>query len=261
MNAETINNENPTQVKRSRGRPRKEKCNDIVEKTSLKFKNKIKTTKTNSDNIFNIKSDSSSDFDLHTNVEQNNYNLNMEVKEEVKNNNENDNYDNQIYNINVHNKNIACWWCSYNEIESTFRLPTKYTSSNDEYTLFGFFCTLKCASAYNCEMNDMDVWYRYGLLKKYYDVESIDIGPPKLAFEKFGGRLKYDDYLNDKFNKNIRLVIEPMMPIKNGIAYIEELNNTLNIKKKTKNNNIDKKYDIQRTTAVPGEKLSFFKKK
>ena len=120
--------------------------------------------------------------------------------------------------------NIACWWCTYNFDTVPCPLPEKYY--NDTYYIFGCFCSFECASHYNLKMDDSNIWYRYSLLKKLYNVifdndNEICLAPPREAFDKFGGPLKYDEYRKNckKCPKEYRFIMPPMTSI---VPLIEE---------------------------------------
>jgi len=116
------------------------------------------------------------------------------------------------------NKNIACWWCSHHFDGMPYFLPEKCVDGN--YYVFGCFCDVGCAASYNLNMNDYNVWTRYSLLKRMYNVDSITLAPQKELFEKFGGCINHESYINSKANKNYLFLMPPMTSI---VPLIEEI--------------------------------------
>lgn len=120
--------------------------------------------------------------------------------------------------------NIACWHCTHNFDNPPCFLPENYV--NNTFYVMGCFCTFNCAISYNLNLNDSAVWNRYSLLKKLYylifkEECNINIAPPREAFEKFGGPLKYEDYRKgcNKVLKDYRFIMPPMTSI---VPLIEE---------------------------------------
>jgi len=122
--------------------------------------------------------------------------------------------------IVVEKTNIPCWWCTYNFDNFPCFLPVKYYE--DEYHVFGCFCSVRCVITYNMNMTDYNVWDRHGLILKMYK-ELIDSNsciastpaPPREAFEKFGGKETYEGYRNTVggYIKEYRLILPPMTSI------------------------------------------------
>lgn len=143
---------------------------------------------------------------------------------------------------------IACWWCSYNFDTVPCVLPEKLYE--DKYHVFGCFCTLNCAAAYNINMNDYKVWDRYSLLKKLYGIEKdVPLAPARECFKKFGGSLLHEQHLINciKCTNEYRFVMPPLISI---IPYIEQIS-LIN-----KNN----KLILKRSKPLPSNKCSFYTK-
>jgi len=103
----------------------------------------------------------------------------------------------------VSKTDIACWWCCYNFDNTPCFIPDKYV--NDNYYVFGCFCSYGCAMAYNLNMNDYKVSIRSGLLKdmyyKMFGTTKTGISPAKEILEKFGGPMKIEDFRNIENSK------------------------------------------------------------
>ena len=151
--------------------------------------------------------------------------------------------------IIVDKTDIACWWCTYNFETKPFFLPDKYY--NEQYYVFGCFCTINCACSYNINMNDSKIWERYSLLKIMYfeilnDTINISLAAPKEILKKYGGSVSIEDYRKslDTNLKVYRHIIPPLSPI---ISYIEEKN-------KCENGNKINEIKIKRSKPLPNVK-------
>jgi hypothetical protein len=118
----------------------------------------------------------------------------------------------------------ACWWCTYNFDTFPIFLPEKYQNNN--YYVFGNFCSFSCAFAYNDDLDDYRRNIRNALIKKLYtDIFHMDcnIKPagPREVLERFGGPMSIDKYRDTKqiCTKNVKINIPPMIPL---LSYYEE---------------------------------------
>lgn len=121
--------------------------------------------------------------------------------------------------------NVACWWCTHNFETSPVFLPDSYV--DNQYHVFGCFCSFECAAAYNIDSDDYKVWDRYSLLKKLhnsvYKNKSLSIAPPRESLKKFGGPLSIEEFRRtaSKADKNVRFIMPPMVSL---VPLIEETN-------------------------------------
>jgi hypothetical protein len=114
-------------------------------------------------------------------------------------------------------------------------MPLNYDSINDTYSLYGSFCSLQCANAYNfstykgCDK----VWEINAMIqmlgKRYGFVNYIRPAPSKYLLKMFNGYLTIDEFRNlHKTNENTHILnLPPMISILS--AY--EVVNTSYIKK------------------------------
>lgn len=155
--------------------------------------------------------------------------------------------------ILVEKTNIACWWCSYNFDTVPCFIPEKFY--NDEFYVFGCFCSLNCAVSYNLKMEDAFVWERYSLLKKMYNINSLPF-QPREAFEKFGGPLTHEDYVknNQKCPKEYRFIMPPMTSI---VPLIEE-GNVDNTKVNVSLADLNKRTSLRRHKPLPNSRTTLF---
>jgi hypothetical protein len=139
----------------------------------------------------------------------------------------------------IHNKNgktiicehtdIACWWCTYKFETLPCFIPERYNNNNfdNNFYVFGCFCSFSCAMAYNLELNDYKICDRNSLIKKLYCTitgknDDIPIAPPKEILQKYGGILTIEEYRNTNntsISSEYKLLLPPMVNI---LACIEE---------------------------------------
>ena len=124
--------------------------------------------------------------------------------------------------------NIACWWCTYNFDCMPFFIPDSYDANTNAYNVFGCFCSVNCALAYNVKMNDYKIWDRHNLIVMLYKTifgkeEKVELSPapPKECLERYGGYMTIEKFRENSINltKEYRLLIPPMSSI---MSYIEE---------------------------------------
>ncbi len=133
------------------------------------------------------------------------------------------------------NTSIACYWCCHNFINSPFGIPVSY--DKNEFKVFGCFCSLECATAYNFKSNDSvdEVWERYNLInllsRKMGKNTIVKPSPDRLSLKMFGGFLDIDDFRKyTETNKIIHLNFPPMTSLTQQIEEVNEFELNPNIK-------------------------------
>ena len=130
------------------------------------------------------------------------------------------------------NTSISCYWCVHRFDNSPFGIPVNY--KNDTFEVFGCFCSLECAVAYNFNENNSqdEMWERYQLLnmmsRRMKLGNVIKPAPPRLALKMFGGNTDIDTFRNiGKGNKLMNINFPPMTSITQQLEEINdfEINN------------------------------------
>jgi hypothetical protein len=130
------------------------------------------------------------------------------------------------------NTSIACYWCCHKFNNSPFGIPLNY--KNDKFDVFGCFCSLECATAYNFKNNDNvdEMWERYNLInlmcRKMNYGNYVKPAPAILSLKMFGGYLEIDKFREYfKTDKVINVNFPPMTSITQQLEEINEndLNN------------------------------------
>lgn len=119
---------------------------------------------------------------------------------------------------------ICCWYDSEKFDNIPFHIVDKYT--NDTYYVFGCFCSVECALAYNLALGDSRTNIRNALTRSlcykiFGENIQINIAWKKELLKKFGGPMTIDEFRNKSLlcKKDIKMNIPPLMPM---IAVIEE---------------------------------------
>ena len=121
---------------------------------------------------------------------------------------------------------LKCFWCCYNFDNIPCAIPTKYVNNN--FYVFGNFCSKECAASYNFEMHDTGIWERYSLLNYLYSIITdnnnlkIKLAPSRLCLTIFGGNLSIEEFrkCNDDYSLNYKVVFPPMISV---IPSMEEI--------------------------------------
>lgn len=124
------------------------------------------------------------------------------------------------------NTSISCYWCCHRFENAPFGIPINYT--NNCFQVYGCFCSLECAAAYNFDSNNGqdEMWERYQLLnvisRKMKMGNVVKSAPPRLSLKIFGGHLDIETFRNyTNGNKFINVNFPPMTSI---TQQLEEIN-------------------------------------
>jgi hypothetical protein len=122
--------------------------------------------------------------------------------------------------------NISCYWCCHQFNNAPFGIPVKFV--DDKYHVFGCFCSLECAAAYNFECKESidEIWEQYNLInqlsRKIGHKQLVKRAPSKLALKMFGGHMSIDEFRGFcNTSKIINVNFPPMMTL---TQQIEEFN-------------------------------------
>ena len=103
-------------------------------------------------------------------------------------------------------------------------LPEKYHNNN--FYVFGNFCTWSCMLAYNNQIDEYRKQIRNSLIKKLYkDIYGVEclIKPAgqRECLERYGGPVKIEKYRDPKLNQTMtsKINIPPQIPL---LSYYEE---------------------------------------
>lgn len=124
----------------------------------------------------------------------------------------------ETYNIE-HYK--CCFWCCHNIECNLFSMPISYDAINDTYILYGSFCSLQCANAYNFSVhNGSDkVWEinsMIQMLAKRYGINYfIRPAPSRYLLQMFNGNLSIEEFRKLHFDKETTHILNlpPMISL------------------------------------------------
>jgi len=122
--------------------------------------------------------------------------------------------------------NICCYWCCHQFKNPPFGIPVKYI--NGKFHVYGCFCSLECASAYNFDSNNSsdEKWERYNLInllsREIGHKRKVKIAPDRLTLKMFGGYMDIEEFRKfAETSKVLNINFPPMMTL---TQQIEELN-------------------------------------
>jgi hypothetical protein len=137
------------------------------------------------------------------------------------------------------NNNSHCFWCCHSIDNVVYSMPYNYDTVNDSYFVFGSFCSLQCANAYNFSVHgssdkvwEINSWIQM-LGKRYGFTNTIRPAPSKYLLKMFGGNLTIDEFRDAhiKSDKTYVLNIPPMISINSS----SEILNTSYLAKMSEN--------------------------
>ena len=119
------------------------------------------------------------------------------------------------------NNNSHCFWCCHSIDGNIYSMPYNYDSINDNYFVYGSFCSLQCANAYNFSTHgssdkvwEINSWIQM-LAKRYGFDNIIRPAPSRYLLKMFGGNLSIEEFREAhlKTDKTYILNIPPMISI------------------------------------------------
>jgi len=130
------------------------------------------------------------------------------------------------------NTSIACYWCCHHFNTPPYGIPVEYVkttqSSNDYFRVFGCFCSLECATAYNLNSNENhgEIWERNNLInmlsRKIGYKTIVKPAPNRLCLKMFGGYMSIEKFRS--FCDTGKLVHINFPPMISMTQQIEEVN-------------------------------------
>jgi hypothetical protein len=97
---------------------------------------------------------------------------------------------------------IKCFWCCHNIVDTEYGMPIRYDAFHQSFSIFGSYCSLECAAAYNYSVNmgSNRVWEIHSwiqLLGKRYGMQCpIRPAPSKYLLKMFNGPLDITEFRN-----------------------------------------------------------------
>ena len=119
------------------------------------------------------------------------------------------------------NNNSYCFWCCHSITNTTYSMPYNYDTLNDSYFVYGSFCSLQCANAYNFSIHgssdkvwEINSWIQM-LGNRYGFNYTIRPAPSRYLLKMFGGNLTIEEFreAHIKTDKTYVLNIPPMISI------------------------------------------------
>jgi hypothetical protein len=162
-------------------------------------------------------------------------------------------------NEKVKRNGLCCYWCCHPIEQLIYGMPYNYDSINDTYLIYGSFCSLQCANAYNFSIHcgsdkvwEINSWIQI-LGKRYGFTNPIRPAPSRFLLKMFNGNLSIEEFRKTHLtnDKTYLLNIPPMISISTSIECINTsfLSKITETKEKEKrkyinNNTIDSKLNL-----------------
>jgi hypothetical protein len=170
------------------------------------------------------------------------------------------------YNIFQDTFNITkttnnCYWCCHPIENRTYGMPYKYNSITDTYFLYGCFCSLHCANAYNFSVHcgSDKVWeinsFIQMLSKHFGYLHPIRPAPSRFLLKIFNGPMSIEEFRRAHMSndKTHILNLPPMISTSHNYEVIntsylknitDNMNNVKPMGKKVIKNTIDSKLNL-----------------
>ena len=125
------------------------------------------------------------------------------------------------------NTTICCYWCC-NKFDTTpIGIPVNY--DKEQFDVYGCFCSLECAAAYNFKNNHNidEMWERYNLInllsRRIGYKHQVKPAPDRLSLKQFGGFMDIDQFRNyTNLNRFVNINFPPMNSVTQQLEEINE---------------------------------------
>lgn len=125
------------------------------------------------------------------------------------------------------NTTICCYWCCNKFENAPIGIPVNF--ENDKFDVYGCFCSLECAAAYNMKTNHNidEMWERFNLInllsRRMGYKQHVKPAPDRLSLKQFGGFMDIDQFRNyNNLNRFINLNFPPMNSLTQQLEEINE---------------------------------------
>lgn len=146
-------------------------------------------------------------------------------------------------------KQEKCFWCCHDVCHEVYGMPIRYDALNKNFAVYGTFCSLECASAYNFSQHlgsdrawEIHSWIQM-LGKRFGFKEPIRPAPSRYLLEMFGGPLTIDEF-RDAHKGQGRTMILNIPPLISIPSQMEMINTSFLGSEKKKKAPVEKKRTI-----------------
>lgn len=124
------------------------------------------------------------------------------------------------------NTSIQCYWCCNKFETPPVGIPVNYDKG--QFDVYGCFCSLECAAAYNFKTNHNidEMWERYNLINLLSRKMGLDMqvkpAPDRLSLKQFGGFMDIKQFR--EYNTQTRFINVNFPPMNSLTQQLEEIN-------------------------------------
>lgn len=123
---------------------------------------------------------------------------------------------------------LTCFWCCHKINHIEYGMPIRYDAFHNNFSVFGSFCSLECAAAYNFAVHsgcdrvwEIHSWIQ--LLGQKYGFElPIRPSPSKYLLKMFNGPMSIDDFraAHKTLTRTYTVNIPPLIHIANSVECV-----------------------------------------
>lgn len=143
-----------------------------------------------------------------------------------------------------------CFWCCYDVGHEVYGMPIRYDALNKNFAMYGTFCSLECASAFNFSYHlgsdrawEIHSWIQM-LGKRFGYKEPIRPAPSRYLLEMFGGPMTIEEF-RQAHKSQERTMVMNIPPLISVPSQMEMINTSfISSEKKKKPTVVEKKRTI-----------------
>lgn len=152
-------------------------------------------------------------------------------------------------------KCASCYWCCHEVGHDMFGMPIRYDALSKNFTLYGTFCSLECASAYNFSVHlgsdrvwEIQSWIQM-LAKRVGYLDPIRPAPSKYLLKMFDGPMTIEEFRKAHKNssKTFLLNVPPLISVS---AHMDVVNTSYMTTSSTQNPNMNPIISVMKSTIV-----------
>lgn len=148
-----------------------------------------------------------------------------------------------------------CFWCCHDVGHEVFGMPIRYDALNKNFAVYGTFCSLECACAFNFSQHlgsdrawEIHSWIQM-LGKRFGYKEAIRPAPSRYLLKLFNGPLTIEEFrkVHQSQSRTMVLNIPPLISVPSQMEMINTSflgTNTASTEKKKRTRTIDTKMKL-----------------
>jgi hypothetical protein len=162
----------------------------------------------------------------------------------------------------AHHHDLTCYWCCHKIHHTEYGMPIRFDAFHNNFTMYGSFCSLECAAAYNFSMHtgcdrvwEIHSWIQ--LLGQKYGFElPIRPSPSRYLLKMFNGPLTIEEFrsAHKSMARTYTVNIPPLIHVSNCVESV----NTSYLEKNPQHAVVKKKIAAASTKPTIDQKMNLF---